>query len=93
MYQSIQISNTWTLWTLIDDDFTEKCDAMQYHNVWDFVVEVYEKRNLDVASNLIRSLVKWHLPIDRKQLFLHVLNETNAGRKYKSVIEKYLLFL
>jgi len=90
--------------TLTDDDFEEKVNPN--NGRWNNVIDVYEKRSLNVAKNLARSLVWWihyngrdmtHLPeliniIKMTEPTLHSFNNLRF-LKYEEEINKYLMLI
>lgn len=42
---------------IIDDDFTEYIDSTRVSSIWEAIIEVYSKRELNVWSNFARCLI------------------------------------
>lgn len=82
-------------YTITDTDFTETVYTSQ-PTVILAVIEVYSKRNLNVAYNLFLCLKCIQSILNTQNLlwFIDYHNENTPGfSKYKKDIEKYLLLL
>jgi hypothetical protein len=82
---------------IVDDDFEEIISADENHNSLDvcFLIDVYEKRNLPVASNLFLAMkiTSENLLRDLSMLptLLMVSNLNPKFAKYKEEVMKYML--
>jgi hypothetical protein len=47
------------LFTIIDDDFVEHVDSRRVSSIWEAMIEVYSKRELDVWSNFARCFINY----------------------------------
>ena len=79
-------------WEITDDDFIE----MSFnHRSFSAIIEVYEKRKLNVAANLVlyfKSLVMTAWPISQQiENFARI--EKELYLKYKEDIDKYILLI
>lgn len=83
---------------LIDDDFAETFDhpyVGSLHAHVSIVIEAYEKRNLNVAANLVRAFVwmnKAKFPIGLDTLIL-VNRDNHVYTKYADAVNRYLLLI
>jgi hypothetical protein len=78
---------------IIDDEFV---DNSRIQNVYNAVVDVYEKRKLNVMPNLL-SAIKFHssrynAAFDAR-LLQHIIKVCPIPDQYKSGLEKYLILL
>lgn len=80
---------------VIDEDFEEIVYLTSLHagSTWKYIIEVYEKRNLPVATNLIKAFLFWNRskPLQSiKQLIDYCNDNVKEYLPYKEEIEKYL---
>ena len=76
---------------LVDSDFEE---TSHHNHIGDAVVDVYEKRNLNVAANLVRSFLLWSKKYNHDIGTVIARNEAHHKHpKYKEDIDKYLLLM
>lgn len=99
-YQYILTDSTYQYYdcTIVDTDF-EETDSLEkpgYDSVADFIIETYEKRNLNVASNLVRWLM-YEKAFSTKHHLDYIMRSISYSSehfdRYKVDVEKLLLLL
>lgn len=78
---------------IIDTDF-DYVDTAYQRSLWDTIVRVYEERNLNVATNIVRAVRahhhNWSAPLSFTGLMKYILEHEKSLAKYKDGIEKYM---
>jgi hypothetical protein len=87
MFVSFYVKNNKVI--IVDSDFT---DAYHKMDLWVAIIEIYKKRNLNVAVNLVRAALycnkQYAMPID---YYLH--KDSKILSKYYNDIQKYLTLM
>jgi hypothetical protein len=79
----------------IDTDFEETVEDGSLNSVWPIIVQLYERRNLPVAPNLLKAMMWWkdECHFRTLQSIINANKRYKHWEKYKEEIEKYLLLL
>jgi hypothetical protein len=88
MFKEI-IFSTFDPWKVIDDDFV---DLTSDEGIVQAVINTYEKRNLEVAPNLVKAILWWNkesgYPVD---IIINTMKEQYPMYcKYDDQVRKYL---
>ena len=94
MFKAINMQNTSLLcYEITDDNFIIKYNGpFTWVDITNKIIEEYEKRNLNVAANLILWFRHYSCDIIQEQIFWATKHIENYD-KYKDEIEKYLLLI
>ena len=57
MFQSFDHDPDTEIFTIVDTDFVEYVDSKRVSSIWEAIVEVYSKRELDVWGNFARCFI------------------------------------
>lgn len=82
------------IYKIIDDNFEETIELTSYTLLCDAAIEVYSRRNLSVAPNVIRYML-WYRDQTHSSLdiiYKHLKCYTKHWSKIDKEIKKYLLF-
>jgi hypothetical protein len=82
-------------YTISDTDFTENITLNHGAGVGEAVIETYEKRNLNVPTNLVRAFkyfCKAHLN-DMEGIIDFNMNRCSKYKKYAGDVQKYLMLI
>lgn len=84
-----------------DDDFVEQIKITRFEIGMPYelmslyalaCIKIYEKKNLDVVSNLTLLILKEHEPFKVEQIIRTLDHSVPEFKKYKPEVEKILLF-
>jgi hypothetical protein len=80
---------------IIDTDFEERIYSCTWATSLDNLVEVYERRNLNVASNVILYFLHWGIVgrYNIKDQIIWAARHMKSYNKYKDEIDKYILLI
>jgi len=91
MYNSYEYNHSKKEWKIIDDDFIEVHSSKF---LWQSIIEVYERRNLNVVKNLLTAIQKYEPDyITKQELYSFVIKYTPNIKPYREELEKYMMLL
>lgn len=93
MYKSFQFLGS-RGWKIIDTDFIEEHNSC--YSLWVSVIKIYERRNLNVAKNLVLAIMHYHYHNQQDSPLQNICNTVFSipgVEPYREDIEKYLMLV
>jgi hypothetical protein len=84
---------------IVDTDFEINEPVHDKEGGWEAIIRVYERKNLNVASNLLRAIMYYCMGVGQPivNVFNNIKNDKNNTNpnfhKYVDDIEKYLMLI